>query len=197
MTDATTTPVELDYSPEAVLARAKAAKIAQLRAKAAELRAYADRLTAQANRAADNAPGSFITGRSGRTRAMNRRTERALDLTVTNAGKAVDARRKAEKLEREALDIENDGDARRAAAKAARKQAEKKVRTAEVALPLVNDQAASLHITSAEWAKTPSDYREVSARAGYRERTMIRCGTLQTVYLTDKPIKAKPEKVAG
>lgn len=85
----------------------------EMRAEAQRLRAYADRLTAEADRAADAAPGAYITGGSGRSRAMNKRTERALERTIGHAAKSVAARKRADWLEAVAADIEFGGPEKR------------------------------------------------------------------------------------
>lgn len=82
---------------------------ASLRAEAARLNAYADRLNNESRRASDNAPSSYVTGASGRSRAMNKRTERALEKTITNAVKSNAARRNAALLERRAAWLESGG----------------------------------------------------------------------------------------
>lgn len=86
---------------------------ADMRAEAARLRAFAARLTTEANRAADNAPGAYITGGSGRSSAQNRATERALEKTIDNAIKAVAAIKRAGWLEAVAADLESNGPERR------------------------------------------------------------------------------------
>lgn len=86
---------------------------AEMRAEAVRLREYADQLTAEANRAADAAPGAYITGGSGRSRAQNKRTERALIKTIENAKKPVAARKRADWLEAVAADIEFGGPEKR------------------------------------------------------------------------------------
>lgn len=82
---------------------------AELRAEAARLRAYSARLNDESRRASDNAPGSYVTGASGRTRAMNRRTDRALIKTIENAKKSIAAEKQADEFERHANWLENGG----------------------------------------------------------------------------------------
>ncbi len=103
--------------------------IAELRARAAEKRRQAKRLTEQANRASENAPGSFVTGRSGRTRAMDRRTDRALELTIKNAKKSIALNQEADALEHRAWRIENQNLLQQQAAQ--RAQAKKEARKRE------------------------------------------------------------------
>jgi hypothetical protein len=84
-----------------------------LRAEAQRLRAYADRLTTEADRAADAAPGAYVTGGSGRSRSQNRATERALDKTIDSAVKSVAARKRADRLDAIAADLEAGGPEKR------------------------------------------------------------------------------------
>lgn len=162
---------------------------AQLREMAADKRKRADRLTAQANRASANAPGSYVTGGSGRSRAQNRATERALDLTIDNAVKANKLYRAAAALEQQADQIEDvAGQMRRELAKQCVAEAERKERAAIAALPIANDPAAPLHVTKAEWAKTHRDYKGIEPRDGFRRRSMVRDGSLQEVFLTDAKV---------
>ena len=67
----------------------------QLRQKAAECTAKAERASNTAHHAGDYAPGSFVTGRSGRTRAMDKKTEQALDKTIKYSKIAAYWQRKA------------------------------------------------------------------------------------------------------
>lgn len=64
-------------------------EISKLEEKIAKAEQKIEQLNQQANRASSNAPGSYVTGSSGRTRAQNRATDRALELTIRNATKAV------------------------------------------------------------------------------------------------------------
>lgn len=113
---------------------------AEMRAEAARLREYAARLDRQSERASANAPGSFVTGRSGRTAAQNKRSERALELTITNAGKSLAATKEANRLERHADFIESGGPERVQAEQQKRKAvemaADKAIKAAKKALPL-------------------------------------------------------------
>lgn len=79
----------------------------ELREKAAYYRQKANEMSRISAHAGDNAPGSYVTGASGRTRAMNKRTERALEKTIKYAKLAVEYRRKAERLVLQARWIEN------------------------------------------------------------------------------------------
>lgn len=162
---------------------------AELRETAQTKRTQADRLTAQANRAADNAPGSYVTGGSGRSRAQNRATDRALDLTIDNAVKAVKLIRDAEHLEGQAARIEDvAGALRREQVKQAIAERERQDRAAVAALPIANDPSAGLHITKAQWAKTHRDYKGMTPRDGFRRRSMASGGCLQEVFLTDAKV---------
>lgn len=155
----------------------------QLRALAATKRRRADELTAQANRASDNAPGGFVTGRSGRSRAQDRATARALDLTIDNAVKAGKLIKDAEHLERQAAAIE--AEPRRKQVRASVAQAERRERAATAALPLANDPAAPIHLTRAQWSSYHCDYRGMLVRDGMRRRTVMRSGALGEVFITD------------
>lgn len=79
----------------------------QLRQKAAECTAKAERASNTAHHAGDYAPGSFVTGRSGRTRAMDKKTEQALDKTIKYSKIAAYWQRKAAAYEFRARAIEN------------------------------------------------------------------------------------------
>ena len=70
-------------------------------------RALAAQLTAAASAMADRNPGSFVTGASGRSRAQNRGTNRALDATINAAVKANKLRADADDLDRRAWNIEH------------------------------------------------------------------------------------------
>jgi hypothetical protein len=158
----------------------------QLRKKAADLRTKGKLLTDAADRASRNAPGSYVTGGSGRSRVQNRATDRALERTISAAVEHGNFNREAEYLEARARSIENAPG--RALAKERVKAAEKKARTAEVALPIINDPSATCHMTSTEWAKTNKDYKSVSVADVYRHREVVRGGRIQSVFLTDKPV---------
>jgi hypothetical protein len=76
------------------------------RQKADEYRKKADEYSLMAHHASDNAPGSYVTGSSGRTKAQNRATERALDRTIQYSKKAVAFRKAAARMEMKAAYIE-------------------------------------------------------------------------------------------
>lgn len=182
-----------------VITPEQAAQAARLRAAAQRLRAYAQRLHDEADRAAANAPGSFVTGRSGRSRAMNKRTERAMEKTIANAKKSLAATRKAAQLEAQAAEVELGHDEawhwqQRQARREASQQAERREREAAKALPLTNDPTASWHMTSAEWARVGKDYKGISVDVSgrYRYRSAMRGGGLERVFLTDKKTVNKP-----
>ncbi len=155
-----------------------------LRAEAERLRKLADSYSSTSYHASDNAPGSFVTGRSGRTRAMNRRTDQALNRTIKYAKMAVETREKAAALEIKARYIENTPERLELERQIAHK--EMLARKAEVARPLVNDPAASFHMTSEKWNKTPRDYKGVIVEDKYRERSIMNKSALERVFLTDK-----------
>ncbi len=74
----------------------------QLRARALEFTKLADKYSNMSRHASDNAPGSYITGSSGRTKSQNKRTEAALNRTIKYAKLAVYYRARAASLERQA-----------------------------------------------------------------------------------------------
>jgi len=74
----------------------------ELLAKAAKLRRIIAALQRQTDAASAAAPGWVVTGRSGRTARMERKTERAIETTVRNAVKIVRLERAAKSLEAEA-----------------------------------------------------------------------------------------------
>ena len=84
-------------------------EITRLRQRIEKVEARIAHLTAQADHASANAPGSFVTGRSGRSRAMNRRTERALELTIRNAVKCSALRDVQRRLENKILFYQRGG----------------------------------------------------------------------------------------
>ena len=79
----------------------------ELREKAKYYRQKADEMSRISAHAGDHAPGSYVTGASGRSRTMNKRSERALEKTIQYAKRAVAYRRKAEMFEVQANWIEN------------------------------------------------------------------------------------------
>ena len=78
-----------------------------LRQKAKEYRQKAEYYSELSYHASDNAPGSFITGNSGRTKSQNKKTEQALNRTIELSKKALYYKHKAESLESRALYYEN------------------------------------------------------------------------------------------
>lgn len=105
----------------------------ELREKAKYYRQKADEMSAISHHASDNAPGSYVTGASGRSRAMNNRRERALEKTIQYAKRAVAYRRKAEIFEVQASWIENAP--KRARAKPKRLAGEKREKNPGVPCP--------------------------------------------------------------
>ena len=79
----------------------------ELREKAKCYRQKADEMSRISSYAGDHAPGSYVTGASGRSRTINKRSERALEKTIQYAKRAVAYRRKAEMFEVQASWIEN------------------------------------------------------------------------------------------
>lgn len=165
-------------------------KSSTLREKASTLRARGGALGQRATQAADHAPGAYITGGSGRTRAQNRATARAIERTVTLACASQAALDEAGRLEARA-DWLDAAPARKATRERCAQQARTE-RSRVAALPLVNDPAASWHMTSAEWARIHKDYKAIGTRDGYRVRSAFlpasRGGGLADVFLTDRPV---------
>ena len=79
----------------------------ELREKAKCYRQKADEMSRISAYAGDHAPCSYVTGASGRSRAMNKRSERALEKTIQYAKRALAYRRKREMFEVQASWIEN------------------------------------------------------------------------------------------
>lgn len=79
----------------------------KMRERAANKREKAKALMARADAMSANYPGSFITGASGRSRAQNRGTERALNATINAAVRASRLHKEADELDRRAWAIEN------------------------------------------------------------------------------------------
>src|ERR1051326_5298935 len=123
----------------------------QMRIRAEYHEALAERHSNTSQHASDYAPGYYITGGSGRTRAQNRAADRALDRTIKHAKLAIYHERKAVELRRMADYNEPAAVEKREAMKLAERELEKRVAAKVAALPLVNDPSASLHITSSEW----------------------------------------------
>lgn len=110
---------------------------AALRVLAAEYDRKADAASNTSVHASDSAPGAYVTGGSGRTRAQNRKTEQALDRTIRYAKRALYWRGRAAEMRRRAVEIET---APQRATDAARQQeldqaAVKAAKTARHAMP--------------------------------------------------------------
>jgi len=105
----------------------------ELRERAAFYRRKANEMSAISSHAGDYAPGSYVTGASGRSRAMNKRSERALEKTIRYAKRAVEYRRKADWLEMRARWIENTPE--RALAKQKRLETEKREKKSRRSMP--------------------------------------------------------------
>jgi hypothetical protein len=105
----------------------------ELREKAKCYRQKADEMSRISAHAGDHAPGSYVTGASGRSRAMNKRSERALEKTIQYAKRAVAYRRKAEMFEVQASWIENAP--KRARAKQKRLAGEKREKKSQRSMP--------------------------------------------------------------
>lgn len=164
------------------------------RKQAAELIKKAERLTDEAHRQSENAPGSFVTGASGRTRAQNRKTDRALAKTIKNAKLSIELRRKAALLNDKAWRIENREYLveKERKEKEAKQAIEAKEKAFVKSIPLINSPSATLHITSKEYTAIRKDYRGISICGNYKQRTAMHQMALHPVFLTDKPIKEKP-----
>lgn len=162
----------------------------QLRTQAVELRKKAVALSNASSRAGEHAPGPYVTGGSGRTRAQNRATERGLTRTIELAVASGKANEKARSLEARANWLEEAP--ARAARKAQQREHDRTARAAEAALPILNDPAADLHMTWMEWADTSEDSRGFEVRGDHRVRSIYHNGALHQVYLTGTPPK-KPK----
>lgn len=112
---------------------------AALRAQAQRLRTQADAWSTESQRRLDAAPGGFVTGRSGRTAAQDRKTNAAIERSLDLAKLIVAARKRADALEARAVDIETGGAERRqrqrSAAQADERDAAKAKRAAMKADP--------------------------------------------------------------
>ena len=84
-----------------------------LREKALQLRARANAWSSESERRLDAAPGGFVTGRSGRTAAQDRKTNAAIERSLDLAKLIVAARKRADALDARATDIEAGGPERR------------------------------------------------------------------------------------
>lgn len=96
-----------------------------LRGEAQRLRGKAEAWSDEARRRLDAAPGGFITGRSGRTRSQDRKTNAAIERSLDLATLIVSARKEADRLEARAADLEAGGPARRKEQRAARDASDK------------------------------------------------------------------------
>lgn len=74
-------------------------RLKKLQEKLEKYNELAERHSQISRHASDNAPGSYVTGGSGRTRSQNRKTEQALDRTINHASKAVYWRSRAAMIE--------------------------------------------------------------------------------------------------
>lgn len=172
----------------------------QLLAEAEALEAKAQALTKQADVRMNNNPGSFVTGRSGRTRRQDKRWEKAADRSIDNLVTAATLRKDAEQLRQRAYLLERADEiaAKKERQKAAEEKAVLQERVAKKAMPLVNDPAAPFYMTMAEWNAISRDYKSIAACGTYKERSAVRPtrlgGGLCFVFITDKPIKLRPKK---
>lgn len=160
---------------------------AEMRIEAARLREYVDRLNQESERASANAPGSYITGRSGRTAAQNKATDRALEKTIRNASKAVAARKRADELERQADYIESGGPAKLADRRAAEAAERKAAKAALKAGPLEARLFQGVYSTGIVYAD-----REVERDNDYRPLAFLPYDTLQMDYEKDCPDMWRP-----
>lgn len=162
---------------------------AKLREKAARLREKAASTSRLASHAADHAPGAYVTGGSGRTRAQNRATARAIERTVRLACASRDAAQEASHLEAKAAWIEDAPNRARVREGVAAKECAERARVA--ALPMINDPSAPWHMTSAEWRTLHKDFKTIVECDGVRVRSAVqpaaRGGGLAKVFLTDRP----------
>lgn len=156
--------------------------------------ALSERHSAISQHASDRAPGSYITGGSGRTRAQNRATDRGLDKTIKHAGLAIYHLRKAEEFRRMAAYNQPEAIEKRDAARLSEKESERRSKAQAASLTLVNDPNASLHITTSDWNKTHKDYKDILSNGKFRYRSVLRNSCLQSVFLTDKPVKELKER---
>lgn len=157
-----------------------------LRAEAARLRAYADRLNAEADRVSANAPGSYITGASGRSRAMNRRAERALEKTITNAVKSNAARRRADEFERRAAWLESGGPEHAYRRKIANRQADAREHKAEKAALKAGSLQERLFVGHFPVGLVFCD-RSVEQNGDYKRLAILYERTLVLVFESDCP----------
>lgn len=169
----------------------------KLEQKIAAIEAKLQRL--EQRNAAPGMPGTYITGNSGVPATRRRQLDARLDRTIDNAVEIVRLRDELALLNRRLYAIDHADEL--AASKAQRKQAEAAERKREAALPIVNDPAASLHMTAAEYQRVHVSFRGilVSQCGTYRYRSCVRQGALHDVYLTDKAHRVPPvgDSLAG
>lgn len=159
----------------------------EMRKEAARLREYVGRLNRESERASANAPGSYVTGPSGRSAAQNRATDRALEKTIRNAGKAVAATKRADELEREADYIESGGPAKLATRRAQNAADFKAAKAALLAGPLEDRLFSGNYPCAVVYAD-----RAVERGGDYRPLAMLPYDTLQMIYEKDCPAMWRP-----
>lgn len=171
----------------------------EMRAHAETLRQRAAALEARSSRRFDAAPGAFVTGGSGRRRSgLAKRTARAIDGSFADLAAAKRLRERATEWSARADRLDPMTAEAVALRRKVRAEAIARADRAESArrkaAPILNRPAAGAHLTAAEWAATPSDYRGLTMieidGATYRVRTAMRGGALEEVYLTDRKAKA-------
>lgn len=170
----------------------------EMRIEAARLREYVARLNRESERASANAPGSYITGASGRSKAQNKATNRALEKTINNAVKAVAATKRADELERQADYIEADGPALLEARIATRRAQDAAERKAAKAALKSGPLAARLFQGVYSCGMVYAD-RAVERDGDYRRLAFLPYDTLQIEYENDCPELWRPfleQKVA-
>lgn len=179
--------------------RPKPTTPAEMRARAAELRAEVDRLHAHTESVTAAAPGAFVTGRSGRTAAMNRRTDRAIETTVKNASRCVALTKEADRLEAEAADIEAGGPERRYTERKAARAAEK-VKEREERQKLKHGELAPRLFQGVYPGGIMYSDRAVQRSGDYRQLAFLSFATLELRFENDCPEYWKPfitEKAAA
>lgn len=166
--------------------RTRGRGVEELRAQLARVNARIAALEAETERTSGRAlnPDGEIGGMRGRSR---RAKGRILDRWDRQAREHVQL--VADRAALEAAIREAEGAAGRAAARAGAEAAERRDRARVAALPLANDPAAPIHMTAAEWARTPRDFRSIIERGGLRRRHAMRGGGLGEVFLTDRPAR--------
>lgn len=145
----------------------------------AKLTAKIERLEKTGNQSnaivhAPGIPGSFITGRSGQSRAYGRKLNRQLDRTIDAAVQFGEASRELA-IARRTLELYQTGQIHRCG---------RTIRVKATRAPLLPiatpDMVAARYpnarrITKQEWAKTPKDYRDYRIADGYRWPTIMYC----------------------